>query len=84
MDCAICNSQIRPIYGRQGTKVTGVKCYALGLQGRHKVLDNSGGKTIRRTFEHCTLSTSSDEVTQLSVLMTHINDKVFHGILIPV
>ena len=78
MDCVIHNFQVRPVHSRQSTKVTRVQYYTLGPQGRHEVLDNSGGKISRRTFEHCTLSTM-DEAAQLSVSMSHINEQVFHG-----
>ena len=33
VDCVIREPQVRPVYGRQGTRVAGVECYILGRHG---------------------------------------------------
>ena len=82
VDCAIRVSQVRLVYDRQRTNVTGDEYYILGPQGRHEVLEKSGENLFGCTFEHCTLSTN-EEVTQLSVLLWQINNKVFDNIPFP-
>ena len=78
VDCAIRISQVRLVYDRQRTNVTGDEYYILGPQGRHEVLEKSGEKLFGRTFV-----STNEEVTQLSVLLWQINNKVFDSIPFP-